>query len=106
MTLFPKDIRLRITPTPPTENEVETPSDHSTGSGIPLQWRVPTDIVVSPIDVVQWLEPHLFGLIRASTDQLKQRLQEAERSAEITRKKQIRDHTYRMQEAHDKLQVQ
>jgi hypothetical protein len=49
--------------------------------------------------------PQLFGLIRASTDQLEKRLQEAERSIKIARKEQFVAHTYRMQEAHDKLQV-
>jgi hypothetical protein len=37
---------------------------------------------------------------------LEQRLQEAERSTEIARKEQIKENTYRMQEAHDILQVQ
>jgi hypothetical protein len=50
--------------------------------------------------------PQLFGLIRASTDQLEKRLQEAKRSAEIARKEKLVAHTYRMQEAHDKHQVQ
>jgi hypothetical protein len=67
LTLFPAELRLRITPVPPMEEEVETRSDHSTGSGLPLQWRVPTDAVVSSVDLVQWPAPHLFGLIRAST---------------------------------------
>jgi hypothetical protein len=106
LTLFPAELRLRIAPVPPMEEEVETHSDHSTGSGLPLQWRVPTDAVVSSTDLVQWPVPHLFGLIRASMDQLEQRLQEAERSVEIARKEQFMEHTYRMQEAHDKLQVQ
>jgi hypothetical protein len=106
LTLFPAELRLRIAPVPPIEEEVETRSDHSTGSGLPLQWRVPTDVAVSSTDLVQWPVPHLFGLIRASTDQLEKRLQEAERSTEIARKEQFVEHTYRMQEAHDRLQVQ
>lgn len=36
LTLFPTELRLRIVPAPPMEEEVETHSDHSTASGIPL----------------------------------------------------------------------
>jgi hypothetical protein len=106
LTLFPAELRLRITPVPPTEEEVETRSDHSMASGLPLQMRAPTEEAPSSTDLVHWPAPQLFGLIRASTDQLEQRLQEAERSTEIARKEQFVAHTYRMQEAHDKLQVQ
>jgi hypothetical protein len=106
LTLLPADLRLRIAPVPPMEEEVETRSDHSMASGLPLQMRAPTEAPPSSTDMVHWPVPQLFGLIRASMDQLEQRLQEAERSIEIARKEQFVVHTYRMQEAHDKLQVQ
>jgi hypothetical protein len=106
LTLFPAELRLRIAPVPPMEEEVETRSDHSMASGLPLQMRAPTDAAPSSTDLVQWPVPQLFGLIRASMDQLEKRLQEAERSVEIARKEQFVVQTCRMQEAHDKLQVQ
>jgi hypothetical protein len=37
LTLLPEDLRLRIAPAPPMEEEVETRSNHSTTTGIPLQ---------------------------------------------------------------------
>jgi hypothetical protein len=37
LNLFPTMLSLRITPTPPTEEEVETLSDHSMDNGLPLQ---------------------------------------------------------------------
>jgi hypothetical protein len=49
---------------------------------------------------------HLFGLIRASTDQLEKRLQEAERSVEVARKEEFLAQTCRTQEVHDKIQVE
>jgi hypothetical protein len=55
---------------------------------------------------MQWPVTQLFGLIRASTDQLEKRLQEAERSAEVARKEEFFAQTCRMQEAHEKIQVQ
>jgi hypothetical protein len=85
LTLFPSVLRLRITPGPSTEEEVETHSEHSTTSGLPLQTRAPRDTTPSSTDLVQWPTTHLFGLIRASTDQLEKRLQQAERSVEVTR---------------------
>jgi hypothetical protein len=106
LTLLPADLRLRIAPAPPTEDEVETRSDHSTGSGLPLQWRVPTDAAPSSTDLVQWPVSQLFRLIRASTDQLEQRLQDAESSAELARKEQLYAQTCRMEEKHDRLLAQ
>jgi hypothetical protein len=106
LTLLPADLRLRIAPAPPTEEEVETRSDHSTGSGLPLQWRVPTDAAPSSTDLVQWPASQLFGLIRASTDQLEKRLQDAESSAELARKEQLYAQTCRMEEKHDRLLAQ
>jgi hypothetical protein len=44
------------------------------------------DVAPTSTDLVQWLASQLFRLIRASTDQLEQRLQKAERSTEIARK--------------------
>jgi hypothetical protein len=58
------------------------------------------------VDLVQWPTMQLFGLIRESTDQLEQRLQEAERSVKIARKEEFVAQTCRMQEAHNKIQVQ
>jgi hypothetical protein len=106
LTLFPSELRLRIAPGPPTEEEVETRSEHSMASGLPLQTRAPRDTTPSSSDLVQWPTTHLFGLIRASTDQLEKRLQEAKRSTEVARKEEFVTQTCRMQEAHDKLQVQ
>jgi hypothetical protein len=106
LTLFPTMLRLRIAPVPPTEEEVETRSDHSMASGLPLQTRAPSDTTPSSTDLVQWPATQLFGLIRASTDQLEKRLQEAERSTEVARKEEFIAQTCRIQEEHDKLQVQ
>jgi hypothetical protein len=74
LTLFPTNLRLRIAPIPPMEEEVETHSDHSMASGLPLQTRAPTNTAPSSIDLLQWPVAQLFVLIRASTDQLDQRL--------------------------------
>jgi hypothetical protein len=106
LTLFPATLRSKIATGPLTDEEVETRSDHSMASGLPLQTRAPTDAAPSSIDLMQWPVTQLFGLIRASTDQLEQRLQEAERSAEVARKEEFVAQTCRMQEAHDKIQVQ
>jgi hypothetical protein len=43
LTLFPSELRLRIVPGPSTEEEVETHSEHSMASGLPLQTRAPRD---------------------------------------------------------------
>jgi hypothetical protein len=75
-------------------------------SGLPLQTRAPRDTAPSSADLIQWPATQLFGLIRASTDQLEKRLQEAERSVEVARKEEFVAQTCRMQEAHDKIQVQ
>jgi hypothetical protein len=45
----------------------------------------------------------LFGLIRASTDQLEKRLQDTERSAELARKENLYEKTCRTVEKHDRL---
>jgi hypothetical protein len=52
LMLLPEELRLRITPMPPTKEEVETHSDHSTTSGIPLQMRAPTDAAPSITNLV------------------------------------------------------
>jgi hypothetical protein len=58
-------------------------------SGLPLQTRAPRDATPSSTDLVQWPAMNLFGLIREITDQLEKRLQEAERSSEVTRKEAL-----------------
>jgi hypothetical protein len=63
------------------EEEVETPSKHSTASGLPLQVQVPREATTSSVDLAQWSSAQLVGMIRASTDQLKQRLQQSKREA-------------------------
>jgi hypothetical protein len=105
LTLFLANLRLRITPAPPMEDEVETHLAHSIASGLPLQTQAPTDTAPSSIDLLQWLAPHLFGLIKASMDHLEKRIQEAERSTKISRKEQFVMQTCRMQEAHGKIQL-
>jgi hypothetical protein len=76
LTLLPSTLRLRLVPGPSTgEEEVETPSEHSTASGLPLQVRAPRDATPSSTDLAQWPTTHLVRMIRASTDQLEQRLQ-------------------------------
>jgi hypothetical protein len=88
------------------EEEVETRSDHSTASGLPLQTRAPTDAAPSATNLVQWPTSQLFGLIRASTDQLEKRLQDTESSAELARKEQLYAQTCRMEEKRDRLLAQ
>jgi hypothetical protein len=86
--LIPSSLRLRLVPGPSIgEEEVETPSEHSTTSGLPLQVRSPKDATPSSYDLAQWPTTHLVGMIRASTDQLEKRLQQAERSTEFAREK-------------------
>jgi hypothetical protein len=90
LTLLPSTLRLRLVPGPSTgEEEVETPSEHSMTSGLPLQVRAPRDATPSSADLAQWPTMHLVGMIRASTDQLEQRLQQAERSAEFAREEAL-----------------
>jgi hypothetical protein len=71
------------------EEEVETPSEHSMANGIPLHTQVPRDADPSSTDLAQWLATHFVGMIRASIDQLKQRLQQVERSAEFSREESL-----------------
>jgi hypothetical protein len=76
LTLLPSTLRLRLMPGPPTgEEEVETPSEPSMTSGLPMQVRAPKDATPSFDDLAQWPTTHLVGMIRASTNQLEQRLQ-------------------------------
>jgi hypothetical protein len=74
LTLFPAMLRLRIALGPPIEEEVETHLEHSMASGLPLQTRAPRDTTPSSADLIQWPMKHLFGLFRASIDQLEKRL--------------------------------
>jgi hypothetical protein len=55
---------------------------------------------------MQWPVTQLFGLIRASINQLEERLQEVERSNDVERREEFVVQTCRMQETHDKIQVQ
>jgi hypothetical protein len=76
LTFLSVALRLRLVPGPSTgEEEVETPSEHSMASGIPLQVRAPRDTTPSPAELAQWPTTQLVGVIRASTDQLEKRLQ-------------------------------
>jgi hypothetical protein len=106
LTLLPSALRLRLVPGPSTgEEEVETPSEHSMTSGLPLQVRAPRDTTPSSADLAQWPTTHLVGMIRASTDQLEQRLQQAKRSAEFAREEALLAQACRKQEEHAKIQV-
>jgi len=106
LTLFPAMLRSNIATRPLIDNEVETHSDHSMASGLPLHTRTPIDVAPSSANLMQWPVMQLFGLIRESTYQLNQRLQEAERSFEVARKEEFAAQTCMMQEAHEKIQVQ
>jgi hypothetical protein len=88
------------------EEEVETHSEHSMASGLPLQTRAPRDTAPSSTDLAQWPVTHLVGMIRASTDQLEQRLQQAERSAKYAREEALLAQACKTQEAHAKIQVE
>jgi hypothetical protein len=52
LTLLPEDIRLRIALAPPMEEEVETHSDHSMASRLPLQTRAPIDATLLATNLV------------------------------------------------------
>jgi hypothetical protein len=82
LPFLPSVVRMRLVQQlqgPSTgEEEVETPSEHSMASGLPLQVRVPREATTSSGDLAQWPSTQLIGMIRASTDQLEQRLQQAE----------------------------
>jgi hypothetical protein len=80
------------------EEEVETPSEHSVASGLPLKTRAPRDTTLSPVDLAQWPTTHLIGMIRALTNQLEKRLQQAERSVEVTREEVFLVQASRQQE--------
>jgi hypothetical protein len=52
MTLLPSTLRLTIVPIPSKgEEDLETPSEHSTANGIPLQVRAPRDETPSLVDL-------------------------------------------------------
>jgi hypothetical protein len=107
LTLLPSALRLRLVPRPSAgEEEVEIPSEHSTSSGLPLQTRAPKDATSSSTDLAQWPKMHLIRMIRASTDQLDQRLQQVERSTEFTKKEVLLAQECRKQEEHSKIQVE
>jgi hypothetical protein len=106
LTLLPEDLRLRIAPVPHTEEEVETHSDHSMASRLPLQMRAPTDAAPSATNLVQWPTSQLFGLIRASTDQLEKRLQDTESSAELARQERLVEQACRTEEKRDRILAQ
>jgi hypothetical protein len=57
-------------------------------------------------DLAQWPVTHLVGMIRASTDQLEKRLQQAERSTKYARDEVLLVQACRTQEAHEKIQVE
>jgi hypothetical protein len=106
LTLLPSSLRLRIAPGPSTKEEVETHSEHSTTSGIPLLTRAPRDATLSSANLVQWPTMHLFGLIRSSIDQLEKRLQQAERSSKVTREETFLPQASRQEEEEAKVQVE
>jgi hypothetical protein len=71
LMFLPSMLRLRLVLVPSIgEEKVETPSEHSRASGIPLQVQAPRDATPSSADLAQWPTTHLVGMIRASTDQL------------------------------------
>jgi hypothetical protein len=88
------------------EEEVETPSEHSMASGLPLQTRAPRDATPSSTDLAQWPTTHLVGMIRASTDQLEKRLQQARGLSEFAREEVFLVQACRKQEEHAKIQVE
>jgi hypothetical protein len=71
-----------------------------------FQSRAPRDATPSSANLAQWPAMHLFGLIRASTDQLEQRLQEAKRFSKYARDEALLAQECRTQEAHEKIQVE
>jgi hypothetical protein len=84
---FPAELKARLAhqlqgPSP-GEEEVETPSAQSMASGLPLQVRVPMDVTPSSGELAQLPTTQLVGIIRASTEQLEQRIQQAEREEEL-----------------------
>jgi hypothetical protein len=73
-------------------------------NGIPLQVRVPREATTSSGDLAQWPSTQLIGMIRASTDQLEQRLQQANGMHSFIRRK----HSFQAcqtQEEYAKIQV-
>jgi hypothetical protein len=86
---FPAELKAQLahqlqSPSP-GEDEVETPSARSMASGFPLQVRVPMYATPSPSELMQLPTTHLVGIIKASTEQLEQRILHPERDAKFWR---------------------
>jgi hypothetical protein len=96
LRLLPSTLRSRLVPGPSAgEEEVETPSEHSTTSGLPLQTQAPKEETPSSIDLAQCPATHFVGMIGESIDQLEKRLQKAKISAEFTREEALLAQTCR-----------
>jgi hypothetical protein len=103
LTLLPSTLRLSIALRPSIEEEVETLSENLIDSGFPLQTREPIDASPSSADLAQWPATHLFGLIRASINQLEKRLQHVEKSSKYARDEALLAQACMTQEAYEKI---
>jgi uncharacterized protein YllA (UPF0747 family) len=75
-------------------------------SGLTLEVRLPLDATTSFGDLAQLLTVQLVGIIRASTEKLEQRIQQAEQEANLWKQEGLLAQTRRTQEEYLKIQAE